>query len=336
MNALLMGLTGAIWLVVGGLLLVLALAVVLTLVFATYIVGPLFVLLVVLAPIAVYGARIKEWLTRRPGEAAAPAVVPSVERAAEPAIAISNSTGGRAMQERKSRVGWIETGILAWVAVLIVGEVIAIYNGIGPYFAVVALGYVLVLGLCYMLYVQVRSSRARQAEIVTAATQEITTPIPDGHILKRVDIFQGLNDEQISRVAALRQTFSISSGHQLGIAGEQGERVYIVLEGMAQLTASSGIGDITVRIAGPGESFPLASLVASGVLITSIRAMTDMSLMTIPRDQLLELCRENPDVGMKIYAAVAQILGDRYSRTLARLTTTAEKALRDTGFFANV
>ena len=108
------------------------------------------------------------------------------------------------------------------------------------------------------------------------------------------------------------------------------------MEGMAQLTADSAIGDITVRVAGPGESFPLATLIGSGVLITSAKAMTDMFVFSIPTDGLRGLFSENPELGMKVYAAIAEVLGNRYGRTLAHLTTNAEQALKEADFFANV
>lgn len=154
--------------------------------------------------------------------------------------------------------------------------------------------------------------------------------------LKDVDIFKGLTDEQIERVAALGDPVRVSAGQALGRAGELGDRLFIITEGKAELSAHSSVGEITVRTAGPGESFPLAALVGSGILITSVEAMTDMDLLAIPSLRLRKLCLDEPEIGMRLYAAIAEVLGQRYSRTLARLTASAERVLKEADFFANV
>jgi CRP-like cAMP-binding protein len=110
----------------------------------------------------------------------------------------------------------------------------------------------------------------------------------------------------------------------------------MVLEGQVQLTTSSPRGEITVRIAGPGESLPLAALLGSGKLITTAYAMTDLRGMEIPRDKLRELLLQQPAIGMKVYQAMADILGGRYQNTLTRLVGTMEHALRQADVFANV
>ena len=71
-------------------------------------------------------------------------------------------------------------------------------------------------------------------------------------------------------------------------------------------------------------------------MITSARTMTDMELLALPLDSLTALCSREPEIGMGIYGAIADILGDRYRKTLERLTTSAERVLRESDFFANV
>ena len=155
-------------------------------------------------------------------------------------------------------------------------------------------------------------------------------------VLRRVDLFRELTDEQIQEVASLGQPLQISAGQALVQAGEAGNLLFVVIRGFAQLTARSAAGEIPVRAAGPGKAFPLAALVGSGTLITSAEAITDMDLLALPRAPLLALCRRDPAIGMGIYAAIAEVFGERYKKTLAHLTTAAEQVLRQSDFFANV
>jgi CRP-like cAMP-binding protein/nucleotide-binding universal stress UspA family protein len=146
---------------------------------------------------------------------------------------------------------------------------------------------------------------------------------------KHVDLFEGLSDEQIEQVVSLGRRLQISSGEILGKGGEQGEDLFVILRGEADLYAHSEIGEIAVRITGPGESFPLAALLGSGTLITSSEALTDMELLAIPRSELLLLCSKDTEIGMRIHSNVAQLLANRYSATLTQLAISAERELRD-------
>ena len=134
----------------------------------------------------------------------------------------------------------------------------------------------------------------------------------------------------------LDSVYRFRRGRWLGVAGESGYQLYIIMGGRAQLSAQSALGDITVRVAGPGESFPLAALIGSGTLITSVRAMTDMELLAIPCSRLRALCSENSEIGMHIYKEIADVLANRYKRTLRHLATGAEGVLPAADIWANV
>ena len=105
-----------------------------------------------------------------------------------------------------------------------------------------------------------------------------------------VDMFARLSREQISAVVALGRTVNVKEGETLGAGGEAGQNLFIIQEGEAQLTAQAEIGQIAVRVAGPGESFPQAVLLGEGTLITAGSALSDMTLLQIPRAPLLDLC----------------------------------------------
>jgi len=154
--------------------------------------------------------------------------------------------------------------------------------------------------------------------------------------LSGVDLFKGMTGEQIKQIDPLAMPLRIWAGQQLVQAGDRGDLLFTVLEDKAQLFASSPVGEITVRVVGPGESFPLATMIGQGVLITSVEALTDMDLLAISTSNLQNLCEVRPDIGMHIYRAVATVLGGRYKKTLGMLTETAERTLREADFFANV
>ncbi len=143
-----------------------------------------------------------------------------------------------------------------------------------------------------------------------------------------VDVFARLSREQIATVVALGSSVSVSEGETLGAGGEAGQNLFIIQSGEAQLTAQSEIGQIAVRLAGPGESFPQAVLLGEGTLITAGSALSDMTLLQIPRARLLDLCTRDAAIGRGIYAATAQLFANRYSRTLTQLGMSATRELQ--------
>ena len=159
--------------------------------------------------------------------------------------------------------------------------------------------------------------------------EQLDTPVST---LNKVALFQGLSQQQLNLVASLAQPKQVKSGDVLGQAGALGEYLFIVIHGEAQLSAPSAAGDITVRIAEPGEAFHVASLTRSAILTTSGKALTDMELLAIPGIQLKELCSQNPDIGLTIYTNFADLLVDRYSRSVSDIVLSSEIALWDADF----
>lgn len=149
----------------------------------------------------------------------------------------------------------------------------------------------------------------------------------DNRVFRQIDAFGDLSPEQIEKVVALGTRRNVEAGELLGTGGELGEFMFVILEGEAHLTTHSEIGEISVRIARPGEAFPLAALLGSGTLITSGEALTEMEVLAIPRSELLMLCSREPEIGMRIYASVGRLFSNRYAETLTHLTISAAREL---------
>jgi hypothetical protein len=150
------------------------------------------------------------------------------------------------------------------------------------------------------------------------------------------DIFRGLADRDINKLVSLVRLTHVSEGQILGKAGELSDSLFIIVEGEVQLSAPSALGDITVRIAGSGQSWPLAGLVGSGTLVSSGKALTDMKLLVIPISEMDALCSQEPSIGLRVYRNIADVFVDRYGKTLGRFAFGAEKATENAEFLANI
>lgn len=169
------------------------------------------------------------------------------------------------------------------------------------------------------------------AAAMAAAGMEPATPPLTSGVFRETDLFRDLSLDQVDRVTALGERIHFAVGDALGVHGEPAQKLFVIIHGEAQLSAYSDMGEITVRVAGPGESFPLAALLGSGTLITSGEAITEMDVLAIPVAELSALCEREPALGSHVYRSAAQIFAARYSNTLIHLAASAERELRDAG-----
>ena len=143
------------------------------------------------------------------------------------------------------------------------------------------------------------------------------------HFLSEVDLFRGLSERHLERIAALCEDFAYSAGDYLGFQDEPGDRLYLVRSG--EITATTGPADnpLEVRTVVSHEAFPVAALFNPPILVTTSRAATDGTAFIIPRVRLLELCEIEPIIGMRIFNNASAILASRYRNTLDRLAESA-------------
>lgn len=251
---------------------------------------------------------------------------------------IAGAQGRRAMV--KPKFGRVEAVLVGIAGILIAFELGAIQIGLGPQFTVVSLGYFLATGAGYLIYrhatagANVVLQAEGQSPAMVAAPGAIGTT--DRSVARSSDLLRALTDQQAEEVLALARWEWVPAGTPLAKEAAQGEWVYIIVNGMVQLTGRSGIGELTVRIAGAGEAFPLAALLGEGLLVTSATAMTDMTVAAISRWRLLSLCTDNPEMGMRLFAIIADLLATRYRSTLSRHLSGLGDVLRQPDVWANV
>lgn len=184
--------------------------------------------------------------------------------------------------------------------------------------------------------IEVQVFRPRELQAVGPAEAGEDETVLVRRILRQADVFQGLLEGDIDAVAPLVHRTRYPAWEVLGTEGYKGDRLFILVEGEMMLSTRSAVGEITVRITSPGESWPMAALVGDGTLVTSGVSLTDVDVLTIPSNQLADLCRRRPEIGTKVYANIAQLFASRYAKTLARLAEIEEKVLKDADFLANV
>src|SRR5690348_17822970 len=80
-------------------------------------------------------------------------------------------------------------------------------------------------------------------------------------VLKRAPLFEGLDEESARTLRRQMPDVKLSRGEHLFLEGQEGDRLYIVLDGKLKLTRAAADGrENLLSVLGPGEMFGELSL----------------------------------------------------------------------------
>ncbi|HUQ22919.1 MAG TPA: cyclic nucleotide-binding domain-containing protein [Gaiellaceae bacterium] len=108
------------------------------------------------------------------------------------------------------------------------------------------------------------------------------------HELTRVGLLSGLPGEQLTRLAARLEREDVAPGATVVRQGEEGDRFYVVLSGMLNVT-QEGIGER--RMLRPGDTFGEVALAMGIPRTASVRAVTPAVVASCDQQTFDELLR---------------------------------------------
>jgi CRP-like cAMP-binding protein len=161
----------------------------------------------------------------------------------------------------------------------------------------------------------------------------------DIDFLKTVALFEGLNDEQIRKIALIVHKESVPAGQIILQEGEEGDRMFIIQEGTTEVSRT-----LTLKVTrnefgqkeksfirlGSGFFFGEMALLENDVRSATVTTISDCALLVILRDDFNRLCEDHPDIGYRILRNIARTLSGRLRRTnqdVLKLTTALSLAL---------
>lgn len=131
--------------------------------------------------------------------------------------------------------------------------------------------------------------------------------------LIQVPIFRGLKEPEVAQLSEISEETSIKRGAQLFREGDEGDALYVVLEGQLEITKRDKAGrqQLLAKV-GDGSVLGEMSLV-TGLSARSATAVaaTDVKLLKIPSNRFGKLLREDSVAALKIVANLAQVMSRR-------------------------
>jgi len=130
--------------------------------------------------------------------------------------------------------------------------------------------------------------------------------------LRKLDMFNGLSDEELSSVAALCSEVSYEAGDIILNIKDPTENFYLIRSGTVQIITNPDILETKPELAdsvmvnlGQGQSFGEMGLVDYGARSATVRAGSDTKVYAINCQQFQELCLEDTHLGFLVMRNIA-------------------------------
>jgi CRP/FNR family cyclic AMP-dependent transcriptional regulator len=161
----------------------------------------------------------------------------------------------------------------------------------------------------------------------------------DACLLKKISLFQDLDDQEIEKVLALSTARNFAVGETIIREDEAGDSMFIMCEGEVEITKRLGLvldeetprERMMIRLkAEEGVCFGEMSLLENEPRSATVTALTPCHLLEMGRSNFLSLVKQNSDMGCKILLRLAQLLSKYLRKTnqdMVKLTTAMAIAL---------
>lgn len=134
-------------------------------------------------------------------------------------------------------------------------------------------------------------------------------------LLSRVELFRALRLDELNAVAAGMRRLTVRAGTPLLHAGDPGESMFIVVEGVLDVLVPDPDGGAPRKVSrlGPGEVFGEMSLLTGEPRSATITPVTDVLVYEVTRGPIHSLFDVRPEVAERISEVVAKRLATRRS-----------------------
>ncbi len=127
--------------------------------------------------------------------------------------------------------------------------------------------------------------------------------------LRQTELFGGLDSADLEKIAAITISESYEPGNIVFLAGEEVDGFYVVAEGRAKGYRTSPAGkQQIIRLLEPGDVIAEAAIFAGKDYPVSLEITETARMLFIPRDEFIELLRDEPDFSLQMLAELTHRL----------------------------
>ena len=139
--------------------------------------------------------------------------------------------------------------------------------------------------------------------------------------LRNIPMFANVEPTQLKLLAFTSQRLTFGAGQDLFRLGDMGDSAYIIISGEADVLVDKEGTEVAVAKAGKNELVGEIAILCNVPRTATIRAVTELTALKIPKDLFFRLIAEFPDMGVQVMAELAR----RLHRTTQQLTEALAK-----------
>lgn len=136
--------------------------------------------------------------------------------------------------------------------------------------------------------------------------------------LRNIDLFQHVGDDALVEIMDVTSTRNYNVGQTIFEQGDSGDALYYILEGSVRISTDiKGLGEEVLAFLEEGSCFGEGALFGGEDEPRSANAIADSDchLGLIPRDDVLELMEDDPELANELLWSFVSTLYDRLVET---------------------
>jgi len=127
--------------------------------------------------------------------------------------------------------------------------------------------------------------------------------------VRKAPLFTALDEASTATLRASMTGVKLFRGQVLFKEGDEGDRLFVVVDGKLKLGTTSNDGRETLlSILAPGDMFGELSLFDPGPRTSTATAVVDSKLLALANDQVIGWIKEHPQVSLQLLGRLAQRL----------------------------
>jgi len=149
---------------------------------------------------------------------------------------------------------------------------------------------------------------------------------PEADLLKEVPLFQLLDENERTELAAQLDVVGFAAGELIFNYGDPGDAIYVISSGEVEVFFKNDTGErIVLELATRGDFFGELSMLDEGTRSASVMATQETHALRLDRDDLEKFLSLRPHAAMDIITA----MGRRHRETVERLRHTATRNVNE-------
>ena len=138
--------------------------------------------------------------------------------------------------------------------------------------------------------------------------------------LRESEYLHGLAEEDLQQLAGAAQLVEFAEGAVIFREGDSAEKSYLIVSGSVSLEiCTPGIGCRRISTIGKGQLLGWSPVVDNVQLSATARAITDVTMIGLPKDAVRALCEQSPRFGYLFMKGIAKVLARRLTATRMQL-----------------